>query len=648
MNTEKKLTSESDCKTGQFIPNCIPRHLGRDKGLRHYFSFQIIIAFLLTYILVITSSFIILYAGLARLLTENSKEERQERLQQSVYNLDSFCTEIDNISRRLASQMNLWEMNGYESMTDSDRAYYATDIINRMNEVMSNYEYIQSICFYGTNGLTIKVFEKSNEVEFDSQKQDWFYHSEPYQQTLDRRQSLLWYGGYTNLDFSSYEKTKKVPSEILYLSASRSLLSSGQYGILTININMSSFTSLYNNDDNATGDIFIMSPSGIVQSSNNESEIGVLSPVASSLNDPEDAVSATVEISGQKKQVSTYPLNQDMVLVSVIPLKVIVHDLIWLRYILLLLYAAGLVMVIVLSTAWIRKLMLPLYQLMETMKQIEGGQLGLTLANPPQNDLGELIGQFNEMSLSVKNLFDYNLQVESDKWNLEMKALQRQINPHFIYNTLNIIKWMALIRHENDIADCITTFADYLEPIFRHNQIVCSLKDELNYASNYIKIINYRCADGYKLEIQADSALQDLHLIRFIIQPVVENAVVHGFQRSGTGTVRIKASIQGRYLLISISNNGQPFQPEELRGLQLSLAQPVTTRNQLVTPEGEGESRSSSHVGLANVNRRIQMFYGKDCGITVGLNHQGESEVSLKLRLDVHLPDAKQNESQTG
>ncbi|NJP41706.1 histidine kinase [Oscillospiraceae bacterium HV4-5-C5C] len=623
--TEQFYQNRSRKSSGQNInteeyESCISRLLKH--GFRHNFSFQIIFAFLFVYILIISTSFVILYWGIARVLTDNATEERNERLRQSAYNIDSFCTELDYISRRLSSQMNLWEINGYETMTDSSRAYYATSIISRMTEVMSNYDFIQSVCFYGTTGLTIKVFDKSNEIVYDSDKTDWFYSTDEYQQILEHRQGLVWYGGYTNLDFSSYQHSIKKPVEEYYLSASRSLLSSGQYGILTINVNMEDFTSLYNNNDNATGDILITDSAGIILSSNDESSIGKSSLLEGPLIKSGLVSSRTEIINGQKKQISTITLNNNMILASMIPLRAITKDLTWLRLILIGLYVLGLIMAVSLSTIWIHRLMQPLYQLMHTMKQIEFGNLGLTIADPPNNDLGKLIEQFNEMSLSVKNLFDYNLQVESDKWNLEMRALQKQINPHFIYNTLNIIKWMALIHQENDIADCITTFADYMEPIFKHKQTVCSLEDELNYARNYIKIINYRCAEGYKLETDVEDSLLQHKLIRFIIQPIVENAVIHGFQRCGTGTIKISVKKDRLYLFIHISNDGKRISCNRLQQIQYDLIHSTVS----------SKDESEAHVGLANVNRRLKMFYGPDCGVIVNINQKGETEFTLKVR----------------
>ena len=207
---------------------------------------------------------------------------------------------------------------------------------------------------------------------------------------------------------------------------------------------------------------------------------------------------------------------------------------------------------------------------------------------------------FNEMSTSIKDLFERNEANESEKRSLEFEALRWQINPHFIYNTLNTIKWMAAINKADNIVDSVVTLSDCLEPIFRKHDIMCTMEDEAEYIKNYIKIMNYRFAGRFKYCVNIPEELMQLHIIRFILQPVVENSIAHGLINKIKGEIDIMAWKQEQILWVQVEDDGEGMSDSVLG----EIRQALNSTEAACKKESQG-------IGLSNVNQRIKLHFRK-------------------------------------
>lgn len=435
---------------------------------------------------------------------------------------------------------------------------------------------------------------------------------------------LVWYGGYTNQDFDIYEakKDKTNSAPLYYMSAARIVSFGKKNSVLVINIDMDYFTSIYNNSSNSSDNMmYIIEDTGRIISHSDVSMIGTQSRTYRQMDPKSSVQDFIVSNKGEQNQVLYYRLSRSgWILVDEVPMKVITRDFSYLRNILLVIFLIGLASAIVFSGFWVYGITKPLNILTKVMNKIEGGSLGQTFQFSAKNELGELVKQFNRMSVSIKELMLKNELTQKEKSLMEMQALQSQINPHFIYNTLNTIKWMALMSNAGNVAECLTTLSDFLEPIFKKRDMVCRLEEEIKYIDNYIKIINYRFAGGLKVNFKIAEEFQRCLILRFILQPVIENAIIHGLMDRNKGEIDISAWEDGGDIIIRVADNGEGISEGRLTEITASLgnnADPI--------------ENTDSRVGLNNINRRIQLHYGATYGVGIHSIAGGGTEVFLRM-----------------
>ena len=279
------------------------------------------------------------------------------------------------------------------------------------------------------------------------------------------------------------------------------------------------------------------------------------------------------------------------------------------------------------SLYWLYRLTKPLDRLRQAMSLMEQGNLGLQLAEDSRNELGILGRQFNRMSYSIEELVKQIQEVEEEKRLMEKEALQAQINPHFLFNTLSNIKYMAMIVKANTIVECITAFGNFLVPIYKEKNDIWQIKNEITYLQNYVKIMNYRFGGGIDVVYECPEAVQELFMLKFILQPLVENAIQHGFKElSGKGTILVSFQEEDRQVSIIVADDGCGMEQEKLEDL----------RERLEAYRVGSESRGG-HIGLGNVHRRVKIYYGEAYGLTV------TSEMGKGTRVCVRFPVREQS-----
>lgn len=187
-----------------------------------------------------------------------------------------------------------------------------------------------------------------------------------------------------------------------------------------------------------------------------------------------------------------------------------------------------------------------------------------------------------------------------------LQALQSQINPHFLYNTLECIRGMALMEGKDDIADIAWSLSRFFRYNISGKSNIVTLRDELDNCKTYVKIQNYRFHNRFVLEITEEQCADDAMLPKLSLQPIVENAILHGLQHTlSGGVIRIQVSLIGQDIRIVISDNGCGMSPEKLEELTSKI------RN------GASEKEQGKHNGIAmyNVDRRMKLYFGQEYGL---------------------------------
>lgn len=257
------------------------------------------------------------------------------------------------------------------------------------------------------------------------------------------------------------------------------------------------------------------------------------------------------------------------------------------------------------STLFIHK---PLNQLTETVKAIGKGDLNLRYVVTTKDEVGTLGTNFNNMLDQINALFQQLIKEEQLKKDAELDALQYQITPHFMYNTLNSIKCYALTREEKEIAELIANFADLLRTAISKNGVFITLKEELDIVDKYVKLQQFRYGDKFSIDYQFDPSI-DYYIPRLILQPFVENSIEHGFDmRRSDNKILICAETVAEHLLIKISDNGT--------GMSQGLIDKL-----LNSPAKKMMGMSS--IGIANVKERLELYFGQECQVNMSATKRG-------------------------
>lgn len=224
------------------------------------------------------------------------------------------------------------------------------------------------------------------------------------------------------------------------------------------------------------------------------------------------------------------------------------------------------------------------------------------------NEISELAGKMNEMlddiealNEQVINTHKQYLELEYAKKNTEMIAYRSQINPHFLYNTFNCIRGMALYRGEKDIADLTMALSGFFRYSIHGDEIV-TVEEVLQNLQNYTKIIDYRFNGKHKVKIEAAVETLQKRLPKMLIQPLVENAVLHGLEPRRTGDVEVNLRLEGQCLLVCVRDEGQGIDSDTLDRLRMYM------RNYDETGAIQNEDIG---IGVLNVYRRFRLFYGQ-------------------------------------
>lgn len=309
-----------------------------------------------------------------------------------------------------------------------------------------------------------------------------------------------------------------------------------------------------------------------------------------------------------------------LILCEVLPLKNISLNPNAIRATLGLVFISSIVIGFSLSLLFTRYLTRPIMRLIEHMEVISSGNFSKNPDIESNDELGIIGRQINEMSAHVSVLMENRIRDEQEKMNLELKILQAQINPHFLYNTLDSIKWIATMQHNAGIVKVVSALSSLLKNMAKGFNEKVTVRQELDFLDNYITIEKIRYIELFDVEISIDTpALYDARIIKLTLQPLVENSIFSGIEPSGKpGLIKIHIYSQEQILYISIRDNGIGISEENIARLLTDTSR--VTKNYM------------SGIGLPNVDRRIKLVYGQEYGIKI------DSELGVYTCVTVSLP----------
>lgn len=245
------------------------------------------------------------------------------------------------------------------------------------------------------------------------------------------------------------------------------------------------------------------------------------------------------------------------------------------------------------------------------------------ISNITGNDeIGDLTHSYNFMLKKINDYAESQYQLGITLKNTELKALQAQINPHFLYNTLDLLHWLADDYGADEISEIVTLLSNFYKLGLSKGIDVVSIKDAIQQLEVYVKLQNFRFGDSINLEIHLSPKIYELSILKLLLQPIVENSIIHGIleKKQPSGTISIEGYITNNNLYILISDNGIGMTNEQI--------------NQITNPS---HSTVTSGYGISNVIERIKLYYGNQYGLTY------ESQLGQGTSVLVKIPSIKFN-----
>lgn len=285
----------------------------------------------------------------------------------------------------------------------------------------------------------------------------------------------------------------------------------------------------------------------------------------------------------------------------------------------------------------------PIERLMQASKRMEAGEMGITVegGEMPNLEFQYMKESFDSMSAQVKYLFDYVYDEKLARKDAQIQALQAQINPHFLNNTLEMMNWQARMSGDVIVSKMIESLGTVLDyRMNRANVKEIHLAEELQCIDAYFYIMSMRFGQRLSIEREIDEELLYIMVPPLILQPIVENAIVHGVETVKNGVIRLKIYHDGENVYLQVRNTGKEMTEEDRQRIQAILE-----GNEEQIPKNTGRHTS---IGIQNVNRRIRLVYGEEYGLTIAQDEnretistitipyrEGEEQNSLKERNEV-------------
>lgn len=307
----------------------------------------------------------------------------------------------------------------------------------------------------------------------------------------------------------------------------------------------------------------------------------------------------------------------DLRMLTILPRSVLYNSLHRMNVIVLCLEAGVVLLAFGLSFLISRRVVGPIRRLRDKLDAFGSDRkLKPEFLKDSGDELQALEDTYNAMIARITELVNANLEEKVEQRRLQLTALQAQINPHFLYNTLDTIVWMAKIKKQKDIEDIAMALAGFFRFSLHKGDKYMQVREELAFVRDFVRIQQIRFPDKFDVQYQVDEELMDCRILKMTIQPFVENAIKHGIgPKAGKGHIIIRGYKESAYLLFEIRDDGVGFSEKEKAGTA-------------------GELGSLSGYGVQNVDERLRLEYGEDCGVTMEGTPGVGTRVILRMGYD--------------
>lgn len=562
-----------------------------------YFTVSALVAMLL--------SGIALYVQMSRQFTEVIQEESQAVLGQVNRSVDSYLRTIMKLSDSLY----------YGVIKNAD---LSTEEVNSQITLLydNNKDSIANIALLSKEGELLEAVPAARlKTDLDVTKEEWFGN------TLERTDNLHFTTPHVQYIFDNNENQYRW---VITLTRAVEIThgKSTDQGILLIDIRYSSLQQILENIALGNqGYLYMINSSGdlIYHPKMQLIETGQMS---------ENIVAATgyrdggyrEEYNGEMRDVSVKFVGYTgWKLLSVTPEKGLSLSNLKMRLFVVFVVASFLLALVLINAFISSRITNPIQELEKSVNAIEEGELDTEVYTGGSYEIRHLGRSIGEMAKRIKTLMQDIVAEHESKRKSEFDILQSQINPHFLYNTLDIIVWMIENEQKQEAVKVVTALARFFRISLSKGKNIILVSDELEHVRNYLMIQQMRFKNKFTYVIEAEEDVMGLSCLKLLLQPLVENAIYHGMEfMDGDGEIHVRVYREEDDLWFWISDNGLGMTGEQVEGL--------------LSEKPHVSSRRGSGIGVKNVNERIKLYFGEAYGLAI------ESEPDEGTVIRIHLP----------
>ena len=523
---------------------------------------------------------------------ENSSEYTHTIIQQMNQNIDSYIDYMENIAYLISSNEDVQDYL-FDEKIDNEGRYR---ILNQFQTILDSRSDIRNVGIISKNGrMLINDGSKSVNQDLDLNTQEW------YATALEKPNGPILTSSHVQHIISGER-----PWVITLSRGIRDRSGSGEKeGVFFIDLNYSAISGLCDQSTVGTkGYAFILDAKGNIvyhpqqQQLYNELQTENISLI---MDTDEDTVLTGTGNDGKLYSISRSE-KTGWTVVDCTNVKELLSKSRQAQSVYVLTAIILVIVALLFSRFMARSITLPIQKLRDSMKKVQEGDFSVSdVVVDSKNEIGSLTKSFDVMTHRIHELMEQNVHEQEEKRKSELKALQSQINPHFLYNTLDSIIWMAEGKKNEEVVLMTASLARLLRQSISNEDEVVPIANEVEYARGYLTIQKMRYKDKLEFQIEVDSSILYILLIKLVLQPIIENAIYHGLKyKESKGLLIVKGFMKDGNAVLQVIDDGVGMDEETLAHIY----------------DKHKVNYHSNGVGVYNVQKRLKLYYGEDYGIT--------------------------------
>ncbi|MGG7141854.1 sensor histidine kinase [Clostridium nigeriense] len=577
---------------------------------------RLLIFFLVITFLPITTLGVFSNLIYTKIVEKKVNQHTEQMINQIELNIDNYIKSVENILMYIANSEDI--INFLNQSDESNETYELNTLEDRIKRSLEVYTDINSEIF---GLLIVNNDDKYISNELEKKTRDSLTMEIWYKESINESEKVHFFSKPIGRNLRAY---KSYSAEDI-ISISKAVIDKNTnepIGVVMADINLKKFDDIIKDNyigekgffyllDNNNNIVYSPVNPIIYRINSNNFDSNTDSFIRSINNETFKIMYTTSNVTGWKS-------------IGVFSFKDISKDITVMERFTLVIAIATSFLAVFFSLLFTNSIVTPIKELKTLMKGVESGDLDLKFEEEKyRNEFGELGHSFNHMVSEIKKLINMVYREQRSKRKAEIETLQAQIKPHFLYNTLDTIAWMAEDYNAKDIVNLVGALTKVFRIGLSKGKEVINLKDEIEHINSYLIIQKYRYEDKLSYEINFDKDILDTLILKLITQPIVENAIYHGIkEKRGKGRISISFRKIDDEIIITVEDNGAGIPEEKLENINSML----DTSNSFCI-----DSESGSGYGISNVNTRIKLTYGQIYGLRYYSKLGEGTKVEIKL-----------------